>query len=297
MRLASASVAGPTDPFEAERPRLLGLAYRVVGTFADAEDVVQEVWLRWLDADRATIERPAAWLTTVTSRAALDRLKASQRRREDYVGPWLPEPIQLDDGPEAAVELAESLTLGFLAVLERLEPTERVVFLLADVFGEPYSAIAEVVGRSEAACRQVASRARRRVRDERRARPDRRPDVAVVAQLAQAVAAGDLERAVGLLHPDVVLVSDGGANHHAARNPVVTAPRVARFLINLNRRVPEGRLVRIMTVNGEPALVLGPVESPTSALVFETRSGAVVAVRIMVNPDKLGHLAGPVTIR
>ncbi|MPY94704.1 MAG: sigma-70 family RNA polymerase sigma factor [Acidimicrobiia bacterium] len=281
-------------PFEAERPRLLGIAYRVVGTFADAEDVVQEVWLRWQAADQAAIERPAAWLTTVTSRAALDRLRAQQRRREEYVGPWLPEPIRVDaPGPEEAAELAESLTLGFLAVLERLEPVERVVFLLADVFGEPFAGIAIAVDRSEVACRQIASRARKRVRDERRARPSPH-DQDIVAELVAAVGAGDVDRTIGLLDPDVVLTSDGGPRHRAARNPVVTAPRVARFLVNLVRRTPVGTEVHQALVNGHAAIVIGSLHEPRFAVVFETRPGAVTAIDIVVNPDKLGHLAEPV---
>ena len=162
--------AETVDPFDAERARLQGLAYRMLGSIADAEDVVQEAWLRWegLGADgRAEVQRPAAWLTTVASRLALDKLKSAQRQREEYVGPWLPEPVLTDGDPALAAELAESLTIGFLAVLERLAPVERAVFLLADVFAEPYSAIAPVVERSEEACRQIASRARRHVREER----------------------------------------------------------------------------------------------------------------------------------
>lgn len=305
LRRGPAVAPGAPDPaavdgFEDERPRLLGLAYRIVGTFADAEDVVQEVWVRWQHAERGAIERPAAWLTTVTSRAALDRLRARQRRREDYVGPWLPEPIRLDGGPgpEGATELAESLTLGFLAVLERLDPVERVVFLLADVFGEPHARIAEAVDRSEAACRQIASRARRRVRDERRGRPGRDGcDLQVVDQLVAALAAGDMARAVELLDPEVVLTSDGGPHRRAARNPVVTAPRVARFLVNIVARTPPGAEVHATSVNGEPALVVGPLGQPSHTVVFESRPGAVTAIRIMVNPDKLGHLGDPVVLR
>lgn len=298
MPLDRSDVLGSTREFEAERPRLLGLAYRITGTFADAEDVVQEVWLRWQSADRGTIERPAAWLTTVTSRAALDRLRAGQRRREEYVGPWLPEPIRVEatPGPEHAAELAESLTLGFLTVLERLEPVERVVFLLADVFREPFREIAAAVGRSEAACRQVASRARQRVRDARRARPERSPDQRVVLDLVAAVVAGDVDRTIALLDADAVLTSDGGANRRAARQPVVTAPRVARFLVNTVRRLRPDAEVHRALVNGEPAVIVGRLARPFHLVVFEAHGPVVSAVRIVVNPDKLGHLAEPVRL-
>lgn len=283
--------------FERERPRLLGLAYRILGTMSDAEDVVQDVWLRWERTDREVIQRPAAWLTTVTSRAALDRLKARQRRREDYVGPWLPEPIELAEGPEQSVELADSLTLGFLVLLERLDPTERVVFLLADVFGEPYATIAEVVGRSPEACRKMASRARRRVQDERRGSPQRQPDRAVVVELAHALMTGDMAKTLSLLDADVVLTSDGGRDHRAARHPVVTAPRVGRLLINLAKRVPEGVPIRQAVLNGDPAVVVGRPTAPALAVVFETAGGRVFAIRIVVNPEKLGHLGNRAELR
>ncbi len=154
--------ASPTDLFERERRHLVGLAYRMLGTVADAEDVVQEAWLRWQAVPEASIERPAAWLNTVTTRLALDHLRAARRRRESYVGPWLPEPVVTDIGPAETAELAESLRLGFLAVLDELKPLERAVFLLADVFDVPFAEIAAAVGKSEAACRQIAHRARGR---------------------------------------------------------------------------------------------------------------------------------------
>ncbi len=151
------------DVFEAERPRLLGLAYRILGSAVDAEDVVQEAWVRWQAAH--DVERPAAWLTTVVSRLALDSWRAQQRKREDYVGPWLPEPVATEPDPADRAEMADSLTFGFLVLLDELSAVERVVFLLADVFGEPFADIAATVGKSEAACRQIASRARRKLQE------------------------------------------------------------------------------------------------------------------------------------
>jgi RNA polymerase sigma-70 factor (ECF subfamily) len=184
------------DVFEAERRRLRSIAYRMLGSLEDADDVVQESWLRWdrIGEDaRATVVNPAAWLTTTATRLALDRLKSAQRRREEYVGPWLPEPVLTDTDPAVSVELTESLTLGFLSVLERLGPVERAVFLLAEVFDEPYSVIAPTVGRTEDACRQIASRARRRVRDGRpRFEPVERRDELVLA-FVRACADGRLD--------------------------------------------------------------------------------------------------------
>jgi RNA polymerase sigma-70 factor (ECF subfamily) len=280
------------DAFEAERPRLLGLAYRMLGSLADAEDVVQDAWLRWASADQAGIDRPAAWLTTVTTRLALDRIRSLSRRREEYVGPWLPEPIALpagERGPEEAAEVADSLTLGFLVVLDRLNPVERAVFLLADVFGEPYATIATAVGKSEEACRQVASRARRKVRD---ARP---PEVgpaspALFGELLAAIATGEIDAVLRLLDADAVLVSDGGADRHAARRPVLGADRVARFLVNLTRRLPVERLQAVL-LNGAPAVRIDLPNGPL-VLAAEQRDGRVCAIRTFLNPEKLTHLDG-----
>ncbi len=287
------------DPFDAERPRLLGLAYRMLGSLADAEDVVQDAWIRWQRTDRDAVDNPAAWLTTATTRLALDRIRTLARRREDYVGPWLPEPVALvADDPAVATEQAESLTLGFLVVLDALSATERAVFLLADVFGEPYSTIAAAVGKSEENCRQIASRARRKVRS---ARP---PEVApagpdVLAALLAATASGDIDAVLELLDTDVVLVSDGGPDRKAARRPVVGASRVARLLSNLASRAAAGGAdlgVEIGSVNGEAVVVFGLPDGPLVAGA-DVADGRVVAVRILRNPAKLTHLVETVDLR
>lgn len=283
------------DLFETERARLQGLAYRMLGSMADAEDVVQEAWLRWEGLGtrgRAEVQRPAAWLTTVASRLALDTLKSAQRQREEYVGPWLPEPVLTDGDPALAAELAESLTIGFLAVLERLAPVERVVFLLADVFAEPYSAIAPVVERSEEACRQIASRARRHVREERQLfEPSaaRRDDL-LNAFLA-ACAFGQVDDLRRVLGDDVVLVSDGGRNLHAARRPVIGFHRVSRLLCNITGRVPADSLIAHHVINGEPGLVFTRGEKATMVMVFEVRSNRIQAIRLVLNPEKLSRVA------
>ncbi|CAN5429249.1 RNA polymerase sigma-70 factor [soil metagenome] len=303
--MTDASSRGPTArpehiaEFQAERARLMGLAYRMLGSVSDAEDVVQEAWIRWESVDRASIDRPAAWLTTVTSRIAIDRLHAQRRRREEYVGPWLPDPISTafandeDEpgqpiGPERAVELAESLQLGFLVVLDTLGPVERAVFLLADIFAVPFADIGVMVERTPEACRQIASRARRKVREERAER--RVVDEGLLGDLGGAVALGDIERLMSLLSPDVVLVSDGGPLRHAARRPVLYPDRVGRFLINLATRTPPEGTMGIEQINNAPALVLRSEQQGTVVMLAERElhTVAISGVRILLNPDKGG---------
>jgi RNA polymerase sigma-70 factor (ECF subfamily) len=283
---------GAVERFTRARPRLLGLAYRMIGVRADAEDVVQEAWLRWQAADMAAIERPDAWLTTVTTRLALDRLKAQRRRREDYVGPWLPEPVVLAPGPEETAELAETLTFGFLAVLDLLGPVERAVFLLVDVFGVPYPDVATAVDKTEVACRQLASRARRRVR-EGHPRAPTGPERRLVDELITAVTAGDVEATLASLAPDVVLVSDGGPNRRAARRPVVGAERVARLLINLTDRAFGRARATPIAVNGDPGLVVSVDGTLDMVIAFEVEDDRVAALWIVRNPDKLEHVMSP----
>ena len=289
------------DPaFEAERPRLLGIVYRMTGSYADAEDAVQDVWLRWRAAqlDGIVIERPAAWLTTATSRVALDRLRSAQHRRETYVGPWLPEPVHagstdLRDPGDMAV-LADSLRLGFLVLLDRLDPVERVVFLMADVFAVPFAEIAATVDKTVEACRQIASRARRQLRADG---PPPRATTAlsrsVVEQFVGSLFGGDLERMIELSSDDLVLLSDGGPHHRAARHPIVGPDRVARFLRNIAGRANNVAL-EATTLNGDPAIVLRRPDRPTVAMVFEADDRVVRRVLIVVNPDKLVGLAATV---
>jgi RNA polymerase sigma-70 factor, ECF subfamily len=279
--------------FEAERRRLGAIGYRMLGSTADADDMVQETWLRWhrLGTEgRAQLERPGAWLTTVATRIALDRLKSAQRQREEYVGPWLPEPILTDHDPAESVELAESLTLGFLTVLERLGPVERAVFLLSDVFEEPFASIAPAVGRSEETCRQIASRARRRIREERKRFEPTDSDELLHAFL-HACSVGTLAEFRKVLADDVVMVSDGGGAVHAARRPVLGIERVARLLGNLTRRLPDDSTLEVRQVNNEPGVLIRRGGLPWSVLALESHDGRVAAVRVVINPDKLHHIA------
>jgi RNA polymerase sigma-70 factor (ECF subfamily) len=283
------------EQFEHERRRLLGLAYRMLGVLADAEDVVQEAWLRWQSADPASVRTPRAWLTTVTTRLSLDRLRTQRRRREEYLGPWLPEPIVTEAGPEDAAELSESLTLGFLTLLDRLGPVERAVFLLVEVFAMPYPEVSDTVGKSEVACRQIASRARRRLRGGP-GRASSRAERKVVDELMIAVARGDVAAALARVAPDAVLVTDGGRKRHAARRPVVGADRIVRFLTNLARRSYEEAEVTPATVNGDPGLVVRLGGAIDLVAAFEVENEQVAAIWMVRNPDKLEHIAEPVAL-
>lgn len=304
----SASPEGPSpaEVLAAERPRLIGLAYRMTGSRLDAEDIVQEAWFRAQRADWSAIDRPKAWLNTVVSRLALDSLKSAQRRRETYVGPWLPEPVVTTgqsaiaagtaggprrEDPAATTELAETLTFGFLRVLEQLSPVERVVFILADVFDTPYQEIAATVDRTPEACRQIASRARRKVRtgqDEH----DSLPEAAKVAyDLAVALASGQVDQVLALLAEDAVLVSDGGSEHRAARRPVVGADRVSRLLVNLAARQEYADSdYQLTTVNNEPGAVVWIGGELLMAVTLGVHEGLVREVYIVNNPDKLAAL-------
>lgn len=279
--------------FAGERARLVGLAYRITGSRLDAEDLVQEAWVRAQAVDWGQVDRPAAWLTTVVSRLALDELKSARRRRESYVGPWLPEPVWTSEAPKdpaAAAELAESLTVGFLRLLEALDPVERVVFLLADVFDTPFAEIAVIVDRSPAACRQVASRARRRLQDGRHQHDPPKEAQRVVRALLVAVGAGDADAVVKLLAEDVVLVSDGGAKARAARRPVVGPQRVARLLVGLAKRRGPAFTVERAMINDEPGAVIRLNGEPFLTMSVHVREGRVSALHMVRNPDKLAAL-------
>lgn len=292
------------EVFAAQRARLVGVAYRITGSLADAEDAVQEAWLRFERAGPEAVDRPAAWLTTTTARLALDQLKSARHRRERYVGPWLPEPLAAAPpgtapgaaaGPEEAAELAQSLTLGFLHLLETLAPVDRVVFILADVFDVPYREIAPVVGRNETACRQIASRARRRVR-EAAPPPWRAPDDAAagtVASLLHATMAGDVGRVVSLLAEDAVLISDGGAAARAARRPIRGAERMARFLVNLARRFQDATFEPVR-INGDIGVVGYQAGERIFAMAVHVDGGTARSIHILRNPDKLAALDRPV---
>ncbi len=279
-----------TTAFEQERARLTSLAYRMLGTPDDADDVVQEAWLRWERSDRSAIESPAAWLTTVTTRLAIDKLTSAQSRREVYVGPWIPEPMaSVVDDPLDRVTSAESLTLGFLRVLETLGPVERAVFLLHDVFGLPYAEVGATVDRSPGATRQIAKRARDRVQS---GRPwvDPTPDEieALSSAFLGAVIEGDIDALAAMLTDDVVHLSDGGPDHHAARRPVVGPGKVARLFVNLARRdLRPTDEFHWVEVNGQFGSYVVREGEPFLLTVLGWRNGKVAEALAIVNPDKL----------
>jgi RNA polymerase sigma-70 factor (ECF subfamily) len=285
------------DVLESERRGLIGLAYRMLGTVADAEDAVQETYVRWYrltDDERAAIRNPAAWLTRVASRVCLDMLGSARARRESYVGEWLPEPVPAGSliaasaplDPLDRVTLDESVSTALLVVLESLTPAERVAFVLHDVFGVPFAEIAETVGRTPDAARQLASQARRRVRERRAGAATREEHDAVARAFAAAAATGDLAALVAILDPDVVLRADGGGLVSAARRPVFGADRVARFLLGLPHLLPEAEVAPTLTADGLAFLVTvdGRADSVMSLVVT---GGRVTAVHMVRNPDKL----------
>lgn len=274
----------------------MGIAYRLTGSVADADDVVQDAWLRWNSVDRDSIDRPEAWLTTVVTRLALDRLRSATARRVSYVGPWLPEPIvqPLDQDPAELAELADSLTFAFLTMLDTLTPAERVAVVLSDVFAMPAGEVAEVLDRSSDAVRQLTSRGRAKLRARDRGVEQRTADRhgwSVASQLLAAVASGDVAATAALLRDDVVLVSDGGPNRHAARRPVVGADRAARFLCNLYRRWADSVEVAPATINARAGIVVSAGGVVQFTMTIGTNGDRVDRLWLVSNPDKLAALA------
>lgn len=285
----------PAESFEAHRRHLVGLAYRMLGSVAEAEDAVQDAYLRWHGADRAGVENAKAFLSRTVARLCLDRLRATRARRETYVGPWLPEPLlgAEDFSAGTASEYAADLSVGLMLALERLSPLERAAFLLHDVFDVDFSEVAGLLGRSEEACRQLAARARAHVRT---ARP-RFPVPAehgsrLVAAFAEAVQRGDPDGLARLLAADAVLHSDGGGRRTAALNPIVGADRIARFFAGIATKFP-GVIgtSRGATLNGLPGLIITDTDGLPQTMAFEIVDGTIAAIYFVRNPDKLGHLA------
>jgi RNA polymerase sigma-70 factor (ECF subfamily) len=292
------------DVFDRHRRLLFTVAYQMLGSVADAEDTVQDAWLRWSAHDRTDVTDPRAYLVQIVSRLALDRLGSARARRESYVGPWLPEPLLTapvasgpppSDPPEAA-ELGEQVSLALLVVLETLSPAERAVFVLREVFGMPATEVAEVVGRSESAVRQLAHRAREHVEARRpRFDTDRRSQQEVTERFFAACAGGDVEALVAVLAPDVVLISDGGGKAKAALRPILGAEKVARFsaaIASQGGAIPDLR-VEIAEVNGLPGIVAWVGAEPFVAVSLVVAGGRIEQVFVVRNPDKLAGLVLP----
>ena len=293
----------PALSFEPHRRRLLGLAYRMLGSLAEAEDSVQEAYLRWHAADRDKVTDPRAFLTTATTRICLDILRSARARREEYVGPWLPEPV-VDAtalAPDAQTELAEDLSIALLLALDRLSPLERAAFLLHDVFDCSFTEVASALDRSEAACRQLASRARTHVRE---ARPrdqsvarDRADEAAsrheaLVMAFVDASRSGDLNALTSMLAEDARLFTDGGGKVQAALNVIKGADRTARFIIGTATKVlAQEMTLRFRPVNGLPGLIAYSPDGYVQTVAFEIEDNRIRTIYSVRNPDKLKHLA------
>ena len=293
--MSSDADQGAAELFEEQRSLLFTVAYEMLGSVADADDVVQDSWLRWADVDHGTVADPRAYLVRTVTRQALNRLRTVSRRRESYVGPWLPEPLLTTPDVVEDVELAESVSLAMLVVLDTLSPLERAVFVLREVFGFDHAEVAEATGRSPDAVRQLASRARRHVQA-------RRPEAAVQARVPEgaeqvalsffaAAAGGDLQQLMDLLAPDVVLLSDGGGKAKAALRPITGADKVARFLLGI--RPADGFAdVEWRSVNGTPSALVhldGRLDTVATGVVVD---GKVARLYLVRNPDKLTGLRG-----
>ena len=294
----------PTDTFSRLRPRLFGIAYRMLGLRADAEDIVQEGWLRWHARGAQEAHTPEAWLVTVVTRLSIDRLRGAIQERERYVGPWLPEPLlEMEapaetSSPAEALELAGDISTAFLLMLERLGPEERAVFLLHQVFEFDYAEVAAMVGKTEAACRKIMQRARERVRTGgANGRPRfavrRETHLALLGRFIEAARAHDPQQVLALLTEDATYAGDGGGKARTTVRIVAGAERVARLVVGIERKWTDAGRHQIVNVNGEPGLLTWRDGVPDSVSSFDVRDGRIAAIYVVRNPDKLGALQGP----
>ena len=284
--------AALTDAFEANRPRLKRLAYRMLGSVSEAEDAVQDAWIRWQRAG-AGVTDPAAWLVRTTTRLCIDRLRAAKVERDAYKGPWLPEPL-IEPLAEDPLERAEDVSVAFLLALERLSPLERAVFLLHDVFDQDYRTVAETLDRSEAAVRQLASRAREHVQDARpRFTVDRDKAMRLAAAFAAASATADTQALTELLAEDAILVSDGGGKRSAALRVMVGRADIIRLFEGIRwRHGDQGiKSFEAVRINGCPGLLLHMADGPETIAFEPGEDGRIAAVYVMRNPEKLRHVA------
>ena len=278
----------PIVLFERLRPRLFGLAYRMLGMRGDAEDLVQEAYLRWHEADQALVRNPEAWLVATTTRLAIDRLRRLKTERDAYKGPWLPEPILTDlQAPDHAVELASDLSLAFLVLLERLAPEERAAFLLHDVFDCSYPDISRILEKSETACRQTVARARDRVRtDRKRFEATAEEKEMMLRRFTAALDARDEQSLLAIFTPDSVWTADGGGRTAASPIPILGAARIVKLVLGLTKNL-NGGTMRMGLVNGEPGLHVYVDGRLIAAMAVDLDDGRIAAVYAVVNPEKL----------
>ena len=280
--------------FNRLRPRLRGIAYRMLGSLAEAEEVVQDAWLRWHEADYVALDDPTGWLVTVTTRLSINRLRAAKVQREHYAGLWLPEPVLTDaaDSPEQMLERADDVSVAFLLMLERLTPEARAAFLLREVFDADYDELASAIGKSEAACRQLVHRAREQLREER-PRFEVSPDThrRLLGRFAQALTGGDFSALKAMLADDAELIGDGGGKVPSFGRPMLGAQRIAQLFFAANLRLKDELRIELALINGEWGLLRffnGVLESAQS---FETDGERIVRIHVQRNPDKLVRVA------
>ncbi|HEX7783543.1 MAG TPA: sigma-70 family RNA polymerase sigma factor [Sphingobium sp.] len=284
----------PTSTFETHRSHLLGVAYRMLGSLAEAEDIVQESWLRWERADQGNIASPRAFLSRIVTNLCLDQMKSARARREEYVGPWLPDPVAEGVGPDVEAERADSLSVALLLALERLSPLERAAFLLHDIFDMDYAEVAAQLGRSEASCRQLAARARAHVQaDKPRFRIAQDEGDRIIDAFLAASQSGETSAFAGLLAGDVAFHGDGGGVKIAVMNVVRGADRVARFFLGITHKGSDypRRILWRGRINGLPGYVSMEKGDILQSTAFEIEDGQIMAIYVVRNPHKLRHLA------
>jgi RNA polymerase sigma-70 factor (TIGR02957 family) len=277
--------------FESVRGRLFGIAYRMLGSATEAEDIVQEIWVRWQGTDRSVVHDPPAFLATATTRLAINSLQSARARRETYIGPWLPEPVDTSADPTLGAERAEALGFAVLVMLERLTPTERAAYVLREAFAYSYEQISEIVQLSEAAARQLVSRARKHLAGERRREASQQEQRRLLTAFLQAAKTGDLDQLERLFAEDVVSYSDGGGVVRASKFPVVGRLRVAKFVRAFHTHFWEGVAVTEGETNGQPALLLAKDGTTFAVLSLVASRGAIDQVLWMMNPHKLGGVS------
>lgn len=281
--------------FQQSRRRLFGIAYRMLGSVADAEDILQEVWIRWQNADRSVVLEPAAFLSTVTTRLSINSLQSAHSRRETYIGPWLPEPVNTEDDPSLGAERAEALQYAVLLLLEKLTPTERAAYVLREALDYPYDRIAEIVQTTDTAARQLVSRARKHIASERRVDAPAADQRKLLAAFLAAAQNGDAAELEELFTADVVSYTDGNGAKLAARIPVHGATRVAKFVAAFSSHFWVGKTLGWTEVNGQPAVTISEEGIVTTALAITSTPAGITRLLWVMSPDKLRHVTNAAT--
>ena len=288
---AESDLGGATVAFQQSRRRLFGIAYRMLGTVADAEDILQEVWIRWQAADRESVVEPAAFLATVTTRLSINVLQSAHTRRETYIGPWLPEPVNTEDDPSLGAERGEALQYAILILLEKLTPTERAAYVLREALDYPYGRIADILQTTPAAARQLLSRARKHLASERRIAASRTEQRRLLEAFLAAAQKGDATQLEALFAADVTSLTDGNGARLAARIPVIGSTRVATFVAAFSSHFWAGKSVDWVEVNGQPAVTLSENGIVTTMLTLTYSPDGITRLLWVMSPAKLHHVA------